>query len=96
VLPAGRLWAFLQLQHQQRLDSLHRVLDKLEGSMRKSNWATWLLRDGDETTESISMQLFAHSVVSWPVARGAKIGGTDLTFGDAENDGFVALTGAEL
>ena len=64
--------------------------------MQNSKWSRWLLQDGDKTTESIFMHLFAHSVAGWPVARDAKIGGTDLKFGDAENNGYVALTGAEL
>ncbi|CAL8461615.1 g1146 [Coccomyxa elongata] len=74
------------------------VLTKVEENIRSSNWSDWLSRAGDEQKDALFMRSFAHTITAHPVARIDEIPGTGcnkapgITWGDAENDGFVSLT----
>ena len=96
MLPADRLWAFLGLPRTARKDKVYAVLAKLESNMKSSNWADWLVKAGDEKREALFRHSFAHTIVCRRVARDASIPGADMTWGDAENDGFIGLTGDRL
>ena len=93
LLRAGRLWTFLEVPSGSRQDKVYALLDKLEDNIASSNWREWLLKAEDEKRQELFRHTLAHTITARPVARDAQIPGAGRTWGDAENDGFITLTG---
>lgn len=93
MLHAGRLWEFLSLHKSALEDKIFAVLGKVEENIQSSNWKEWLSGAEDKRKAALFMHSFAHTITPRPIARCAKIPDTGITWGDAENDGFVSLTG---
>lgn len=92
-LCAAPLWTFLLSPESARLNKMYRVLKVVEDDMRSSYWANWLLKAGHER-EALVGQALAHAVIGRTVARDAQIPGVNMSWGDAEIDGFLCLTGS--
>jgi hypothetical protein len=63
--------------------------------MAASSWRAWLQAPDAGPRGAFLLRAFAHTITARPVARDAQIPGTcGWTWGDAESDGFLILTGA--
>jgi hypothetical protein len=96
ALGAGRLWEFLQLPPEARLDKVYAVLEKVEDDLKASNWAVWLRKAGEKEREALFNHALAYSIIGRPVARVDRIPGGNQSWADAENDGFIGLSGLFL
>lgn len=96
VVPcAGRLWEFLQLPPDARQEKISGVLQDLEDEAR-SRWAGWLCEAKDEEKAALFDQALARTIVGRLVERDRRIPGANMSWGDAESLGFIAITGVLL
>ncbi len=91
----ARFWEFLSLPKSALEDKIFAVLSKVDENIRTCNWQQWLSGADDKQKAALFLQSFAHTITARPIARRAVIPDTGITWGDAENEGFVLLTGLQ-